>query len=135
VADAGAGLLPRRQIRGPASGAVVWKERDILEGDLRALDEALRFSARAARWPEGDTGAEGLPPDEIQQHPIGVFAEFKLDELPERLRFLGWATYRETETEIVVMAESPGADPLLLGSWPRSVWLEYVRRFYQAEGE
>jgi hypothetical protein len=46
-----------------------------------------------------------------------------------RLRFLGWATYKEAETEIVVTAESPGADPLLLGSWPRSLWLEYVRRF------
>jgi hypothetical protein len=34
-----------------------------------------------------------------------------------------------------VTAESPGADPLLLGSWPRSVWLEHVRRFYEAEGE
>jgi hypothetical protein len=114
----------------------VRKERYILESDLRALDEALRFSARAARWPEGDTGAEGMPPDEIQQHPVGIFADFKLDELPEPLRFLGWATYRETETEIVVMAESPGSDPpLLLGSWPRSVWLEYVRRFFEAEGE
>lgn len=87
----------------------------------RALDEALRFSARTARWPEGDSGAEGMPPDEIQQHPVGIVADFKLDELPERLRFLGWATYRETETEIVVTAKSPGADPLLLGSWPRSV--------------
>jgi hypothetical protein len=112
------------------------KERYILESDLRALDEALRFSARAARWPEGDTGAEGMPPDEIQQHPVGIFADFKLDELPEPLRFLGWATYRETETEIVVTAESPGTDPpLFLGSWPRSVWLEYVRRFFEAEGE
>jgi hypothetical protein len=62
-----------------------------------------------------------MPPDEIQQHPVGIVADFKLDELPERLRFLGWATYRETETEIVVTAKSPGADPLLLGSWPRSV--------------
>ncbi len=111
------------------------KERFTLESDLRALDEALRFSARTARWPKGDTGVEGIPPDEIQQHPVGIFADFKLDELPERLRFLGWATYRETETEIVVTAESSGADPLLLGSWPRSVWLEYVRRFYEAEGE
>jgi hypothetical protein len=114
---------------------LVRKERSILESDLRALDEALRFSARAARWPEGDTGTEGMPPDEIEQHPVGIFADFKLDELPERLRFLGWATYGETETEIVVTAKSPGADPLLLGSWPRSVWLEYVRRFYEAEGE
>jgi hypothetical protein len=114
---------------------MVRKERYILESDLRALDEALRFSARAARWPEGDTGAEGIAPDEIQQHPVGIFSDFKLDELPERLRFLGWATYRETETEIVVTTESPGADPLLLGSWPRSVWLGYVRRFYEAEGE
>jgi len=24
---------------------------------------------------------------------------------------------------------------LPLGSWPRSVWLEYVRRFYEVEGE
>jgi hypothetical protein len=115
---------------------MVRKERFTLESDLRALDEALRFSARAARWPEGDTGTEGKPPDEIQQHPVGLFADFELDELPERLHFLGWATYRETETEIVVMAESPGADPpLLLGSWSRSVWLEYVRRFYETEGE
>lgn len=111
------------------------KERNILESDLGALDEALRYSARTARWPEGDTGTQGMPPDEIQQHPVGIFADFKLDELPERLRFLGWATYRETETEIVVTAESPDADPLVLGSWPRSVWLEYVRRFYGAEGE
>ena len=112
------------------------KERQILESDLLALDEALRFSARAARWPEGDTGAEGIAPDEIRQHPVGIFADFELDELPEQLRFLGWATYRETETEIVVTAESPVADPpLLLGSWPRSVWLEYVRRFYETEGE
>jgi hypothetical protein len=112
----------------------VRKEGPILESDLGALDEALRYSARTARWPEGDTGAEGKPPDEIQQHPVGIFAEFKLDELPEQLRFLGWATYRETETAIVVTAEIPGADPLLLGSWPRSVWLEYVRRVYEAEG-
>jgi hypothetical protein len=104
-----------------------------LESDLGALDEALRYSARTARWPEGDTGAEGKPPHEIQ--PVGIFADFKLDELPERLRFLGWATYRETETAIVVTAERPGADPLLLGSWPRSVWLEYVRRFFEDEGE
>ena len=76
-----------------------------------------------------------MPPDEIQQQPVGIVADFKLDELPERLRFLGWATYRETETEIVVTAKSRGADPLLLGSWPRSVWLEYVRRFYEAQGE
>jgi hypothetical protein len=115
--------------------AMVRKERFTLESDLRALDEALRFSARAARWPEGDTGAGGIPPDEIQQHPVGILADFKLDELPDRLRFLGWATYRETETEIVVTAESRGADPLVLGSWPRSVWLEYVRRFCEAEGE
>jgi hypothetical protein len=113
----------------------VRKVDHILESDLGALDEALRYSARIARWPEGDTGAEGKRPDEIQQHPVGIFADFKLDELPEQLRFLGWATYRETETEIVVTAESPGADPLLLGSWPRSVWLEYVRRFYDAAGE
>ena len=73
------------------------------------------------------------PPHENQ--PVGIFADFKLDELPEQLRFLGWATYRETETAIVVTAERPGADPLLLGSWPRSVWLEYVRRFYEDEGE
>jgi len=26
-----------------------------------------------------------MPPDEIQQHPVGIFADFKLDELPERL--------------------------------------------------
>lgn len=106
-----------------------------LESDLGALDEALRYSARTARWPEGDTGAEGKPPHEIQQDPVGIFADFKLDELPEQLQFLGWATYRETETAIVVTAEKPGADPLLLGSWPRSVWLEYVRRFYADEGE
>jgi len=56
-------------------------------------------------------------------------------ELLHVLRLLGWPTYRETETAIVVTAERPGADPLLLGSWPRSVWLEYVRRFYKAEGE
>jgi hypothetical protein len=104
-----------------------------LESDLGALDEALRYSARTARWPEGVTGAEGNPPHEIQ--PFGIFADFKLDELPEQLRFLGWATYRETETAIVVTAERPGADPLLLGSWPRSVWLEYVRRFFEAEAE
>jgi hypothetical protein len=96
------------------------------------LDEALRYSARTARCPEAETGAEGNPPHEIQ--PDGIFADFKLDELPE-LRFLGWATYRETETAIVVTAERPGSDPLLLGSWPRSVWLEYARRFYEAEGE
>lgn len=108
---------------------------DRLETDLRALDEALRFSARAARWPDGDTGAEGIPPDEIQKRQLGIFGDFKLDELPEGLRFLGWATYRETETEIVVTAERRGANPLLLGSWPRSVWLEYVRRFYEADGE
>jgi hypothetical protein len=34
-----------------------------------------------------------------------------------------------------VTAERPGDDPLLLGSWPRSVWLEYVRRFYEDESE
>ena len=114
---------------------MVRKERDILEDDLRALDEALRFSARAARWPEGDTGAEGMAPDAIRQHPVGIFADFELDQLPEQLRFLGWATYRETETEIVVTAERSGADPsLVLGSWPRSVWLEYVRRFFEARG-
>ena len=79
------------------------------------------------------TGAEGKPPHEIQ--PVGILADFKLDELPEQLRFLGWATYTETETAIVVTAERPGADPLLLGSWPRSVWLEYVRRFYEAGGD
>ena len=73
-----------------------------LESDLGALDEALRYSARTARWPEGDTGAEGNPSHEIQ--PVGIFADFKLDELPEQLRFLGWATYRETETAIVVTA-------------------------------
>ena len=50
--------------------AMVRMERYILESDLRALDEALRFSARTARCPEGDTGAEGMPPDEIQQHPV-----------------------------------------------------------------
>jgi hypothetical protein len=61
---------------------MVRKERFTLESDLRALDEALRFGARAARWPEGDTGAGGIPPDEIQQHPVGIFADFKLDELP-----------------------------------------------------
>ena len=114
---------------------MVRKERFHPGSDLRALDEALRFSARAARWPEGDTGAEGIPPDATQQHPLGIFADFKLDELPERLRFLGWETSSETETEIVVTADSPGADPLLLGSWPRSVWLEYVRRFDEAECE
>jgi hypothetical protein len=112
---------------------MVREERYILESDLRALDEALRFSARTARWPEGDTDAEGMAPDEIQQHPVGIVADFKLDELPRAAA--GWATYRETETEIVVTAKSPGADPLLLGSWPRSVWLEYVRRFYEAQGE
>jgi hypothetical protein len=77
-----------------------------------------------------------MRPDEIRRHPVGIFSDFKLDELPEQLRFLGWATYRETDGEIVVTAERPGADPPLhLGSWPRSVWLEYVRRFYEAEGE
>ena len=106
-----------------------------LDADLRALDEALRFSARAARWPDGDTGNEGIPPDEIQKHQSGIFEGFTFDELPEGLRFLGWATYRETETEIVVTAVRRGADPLFLGSWPHSVWLEYVRRFYGAEGE
>lgn len=106
-----------------------------LEADLRALDEALRFSARAARWPEGDTGNEGIPPDEIQRHKSGIFGDFSFDELPERLRFLGWATYKETETEIVVTAQGRGADPLILGSWRRSVWLEYVRRAYGAEDE
>ncbi len=48
---------------------MVRMERYILESDLRALVEALRSSARTARWPEGDAGAEGMPPDEIQQHP------------------------------------------------------------------
>jgi hypothetical protein len=67
---------------------MVREEHYILESDLRALDEALRFSARKARWPEGDSGAEGMPPDEIQQHPVGIVADFKLDELPERMRFL-----------------------------------------------
>ena len=85
--------------------------------------------------PRATRALRAIPPDEIQQHPVGILADFRLDELPERLRFLGWATYRETETEIVVTAESPDADPLLLGSWPRSLWLEYVRRFYEAEGE
>jgi hypothetical protein len=106
-----------------------------LEADLRALDEALRFSARAARWPEGDTGNEGIPPDEIQKDQSGIFGDFRFDQLPEGLQFLGWATYRETETEIVVTAVRRDATPLLLGSWPRSVWLEYVRRFYGAKGE
>jgi hypothetical protein len=53
---------PSRPVRRPVRGT---EERYILESDLRALDEALRFSAGAARWPEGDTGAEGIPPDEI----------------------------------------------------------------------
>ena len=100
-----------------------------------ALDEALMFSARAARWPEGDTGNEGIPPDETRQHHSGIFQDFRVDELPEPLQFLGWATYEETETEIIVTADRPGADPLLLGCWPRSVWLEYVRHFFGAEGE
>jgi hypothetical protein len=108
---------------------------DDQETHLQALDEALRFSARSARWSDGNRGAEGIPPEEIQRHRRGLFGDFKLEELPEDLRFLGWATYRETEDEIVVTAERRGANPLLLGSWPRSVWLEYVRRFYEADGD
>ena len=45
--------------------------------------------------------------DRHEIQPVGIFADFKLDELPEQLRFLGWATYRETETAIVVTAERP----------------------------
>jgi hypothetical protein len=136
VADRRCGAPSKQRDSRTGIESGVRKERDIPEGDLRALDEALRFSARAARWPEGDTGAEGMPPDEIRQHPVGIFADFELDQLPEQLRFLGWATYRETETEIVVTAQSSGADPpLVLGSWRRSVWLEYVRRFFEAGGE
>ena len=106
------------------------KEGHILESDLGALDEALRYSARTARWPEGHTGAEGKP----GRGPRGASRGMRCGG-SSSFRFLGWATYRETETAIVVTAERPGADPLLLGSWPRSVWLEYVRRFYEAEGE
>ena len=131
-----AGALPSKGgSREPSGGPPARKEGHILESDLGALNEALQYSARTARWPEGDTGGEGKPPHEIQQHEVGIFADFKLDELPEQLRFLGWATYRETETAIIVTADRPGADPLVLGSWPRSVWLEYVRRFFEAEGE
>jgi hypothetical protein len=108
----------------------VRKERHILESDLRALDATLRFSARTARWPEGDTGAEGKTTGRDPAAPARHLRRLqKLDELPERLRFLGWGTYKETETEIVVTAKRPGADPLLLGSWPHSLWLEYVGRF------
>jgi hypothetical protein len=121
--------------REPRGGPPVRKEGHILGKRPWSTRRGAPYSARTARWPEGDTGAEGKPPHEIQRHPVGIFADFKLDELPEQLRFLGWATYRETKTAIVVTAERPGADPLLLGSWPRSVWLEYVRRFYEAEGE
>jgi hypothetical protein len=60
----------------------VRKVDHILESDLGALDEALRYSARIARWPEGDTGAEGKRPDEIQQHPVGIFADFKARRTP-----------------------------------------------------
>ena len=67
-----------------------------LEHSTRRSGREDSSLARGRHW--------GKPPHEIQ--PVGIFADFKLDELPEQLRFLGWATYRETETAVVT-AERP----------------------------
>jgi hypothetical protein len=103
------------------------------ESDLKALDEAVRASAKAAGWEEEDTSAEGILSDHVQPHPGGVFEDFELDLFPEGLRFLGWATFETAPHAIIVTAEVEDATPVILGSWPMEVWQEYLRRSADAE--
>jgi hypothetical protein len=101
----------------------------VLESDLKALDEALRVSAKAAGWEEEDPSVEGIIPDYLQPHPGGPLMDFQLDRLPDSMRFVGWATYELTETAIIVTAET-----VILGSWPREVLLEYLHQSLVAAG-
>lgn len=100
---------------------------DDFEKELRQLDEALRFSAKANGWLEPDKSVEGLLPEDEIQSTGDLEADFKLDELPDGMRFLGWARYDLTDDEITV--DGPGGS---IGPWPRSVWDELIHRYREA---
>jgi hypothetical protein len=122
---------------------------DFDEKRLRELDEALRFSARAAGYHFPDTTAEGLIAEEpIQAKPLTIpesahpaliaaidqhQAEIRdaiAESLPEDARFIvEWATWKRWGDAIEVTAGD-----VVVGVWTLDELMELVQRYREASG-
>lgn len=120
------------------------------EKRLRALDEALRFSARAAGYRFPDTTVEGLiPEDPIQAKPLTIpesahpaliaaldqhqaaFRDAVAESLPPDARFIvEWATWKAWGDAIEVTAGD-----VVVDVWTKDELMELVRRYREAAGD